>query len=204
MIKILQVFPDHLDLNGDGGNALVLAKRANWGGLAAAVSSLQPGQTPRERPDLVVIGHGSSAAWKQIYVEFSRLVPLFDQWMKSGTHVVAISSGYAALHGLLPGLDTPVVRTERKSVFVVEEFEGEQIYGYLNSDLSLPIIHRHGNLLGSMLHGPLLTKNSWLADQLIESIRGKVARSEISVQKLDQIELLADAARKLAAEQASS
>ena len=202
MIKILQLFPDHLDLNGDGGNAQVLLKRTAWGGLTAELSALYPGQNPNERPDVVIIGHGSSAAWKQVYGEFARLVPVIADWMNHGTQVIAVSTGFAALHGLASDLPNSVSKTERRSIFVVEEFEGQEVYGYLNSDLDLPNIIRHGNLIGTMLHGPVLAKNTWLADQIIEKVRGSSARTNLNAEQLDQIESLAKAARELAAEQA--
>lgn len=202
MIKILQLFPDHLDLNGDGGNVQVLLKRAVWGGLAAELLAIYPGENPTERPDVVIIGHGSSAAWKQVYVEFARLAPVLSDWMNRGTQVIAVSTGFAALHGLVADLPKSVSKTERKSIFVVEEFEGEEVFGYLNSDLDLPNIVRHGNLIGTMLHGPILAKNTWLADQIIEKVRGNSPRTNVNAAKLDQIESLAKAASELAAEQA--
>jgi CobQ-like glutamine amidotransferase family enzyme len=202
MIKILQLFPGHLDLNGDGGNVQVLLKRAVWGGLAAEFMALHPGENPNERPDVVVIGHGSSAAWKQIYGEFARLVPVLADWMNQGTQVIAVSTGFAALHGLASDLPKSVSKTERRSIFVVEEFDGQEVFGYLNSDLDLPNIIRHGNLIGTMLHGPVLAKNTWLADQIIDKVRGNNPRTNVNSIKLDQIELLAKAARNLAADQA--
>lgn len=202
MIKILQLFPGHLDLNGDGGNVQVLLKRAVWGGLAAESMALHPGENPNERPDVVVIGHGSSAAWKQIYGEFARLAPVLADWMNQGTQVIAVSTGFAALHGLASDLPKSVSKTERRSIFVVEEFEGQEVYGYLNSDLDLPNIIRHGNLIGTMLHGPVLAKNTWLADQIIEKVRGSSPRTNVNAEQLDRIEMLAKAARELAAEQA--
>jgi lipid II isoglutaminyl synthase (glutamine-hydrolysing) len=202
LIKILQLFPDHLDLNGDGGNVQVLLKRAMWGGLAAELLALHPGENPSERPDVVVIGHGSSAAWKQVYGEFARLVPVLADWLNRGTQVIAVSTGFAALHGLASDLPKSVSKTERRSIFVVEEFEGEEVFGYLNSDLDLPNIIRHGNLIGTMLHGPILAKNTWLADQIIEKVRGSSAQTNLNAAKLDQIESLAKAARELSAEQA--
>lgn len=203
MIQLLELFPGHLDLNGDSGNLLVLQRRIVWGGLSANRSALLPGQVAPERPDVLLIGHGSAAAWKQIYSDFARLSPTIQDWLLQGTQVLAISSGFAALHGLLDGLPNSIQRAERVSKFVVEEFEGHSVYGYLNSELQLPMITRSGNLLGSMLHGPLLAKNSWIADQIIEAAVGNSTRAKIAVEKFDELEVLAAAARTLAAEQAN-
>lgn len=203
MIQLMELFPNHLDLNGDSGNLLVLERRIEWGGLKSMRSALMPGESPALRPDILLIGHGSVAAWKQVYSDFVRVCPLIQDWLGQGTQVLAISSGFAALHGLLDGLPNSIDRIERVSKFVVEEFEGESIFGYLNSDLNLPAIVRHGNIIGSMLHGPLLAKNTWLADQIIESAKGGSSRAEVNAKKFDEIEVLAAAARTLAAEQAN-
>ena len=203
MIQLLELFPNHLNLNGDSGNLLVLERRIEWGGLESRRSALLPGDKPATRPDVLLIGHGSVAAWKQVYSELARIAPTIQDWLRQGTQVLAISSGFAALHGLLDGLPNSIERTERISKFVVEEFEGDSIFGYLNSELKLPAIVRHENLIGSMLHGPLLAKNTWLADQIIEAVRGDSLRKEVDIKKLDELELLAAAARTLAAEQAS-
>jgi CobQ-like glutamine amidotransferase family enzyme len=202
MISLMQLFPGHLDLNGDGGNILVLERRIQWGGLESRKLQLFPGQVPEVRPDILVIGHGSTAAWRQIYSDFARLIPTIQDWMQQGTQILAISSGFAALHGLLDGLPSTIERTTRVSKFVVTELEGHEIFGYLNSDLALEAISRQGNLIGSLLHGPLLAKNTWLADEIIEKARGAESRIAVHAKKLDEIEALATAARTLAAEQA--
>ncbi len=201
MITLTQLYPNHLNLNGDGGNILVLERRIQWGGLQSRTMHLEPGQSPEARPDVLVIGHGSTAAWRQIYSDFARLVPTIHGWMQQGTQVIAISSGFAALHGLLEGLPSSIQKTTRVSKFVVAELSGQEVFGYLNSDLVLDPITRHGNLIGSLLHGPLLAKNIWLADQIIENARGEAPRAEINAEKLDEVELLAKAARDLALEQ---
>lgn len=202
MITIVQVFPGHLDLNGDGGNVLVLQRRLEWAGVPVKVIRLAPGQVLTERPAVVVIGHGSSAAWKQIYGSFARLVPLLSEWMHQGTIVLAISSGFAALHGLLPDLSATVDRKERVSKFVSEEFEDQTLIGYLNTDLDLPNLVISENLIGSMLHGPLLAKNSWISDQIF--IRLGVAPETVDATKFERVANLEIAARSLAKEQSEN
>lgn len=204
MISLLQLYPDHLDLNGDAGNLVVLEKRSQWGGLSCSRSQLRPGNRPVSRPDVLLIGHGSTAAWRQVYAEFTRLVPTIEEWMKEGTQVIAVSSGFAALHGLLEGLPISVEREQRQSHFVSEEFEGHHVFGYRNTDLKLANISRHGSLIGTMLHGPLLAKNSWLADEIIEKVRHGENRKSLEVEMLDEVEKLASAASSLAEEQTNS
>jgi CobQ-like glutamine amidotransferase family enzyme len=201
MILLMQLYPDHLDLNGDSGNLVVLHQRAIWGGLEAKVETLQPGASPRSRPDVLLIGHGSTAAWRQIYAEFARFAPTIEHWMSLGTRVIAVASGFAALHGLLPGLNSSVDRGERKSKFIVEDFEGQRIFGYINSDLALPNLVIQENLIGTMLHGPFLVKNSWFADEILEKINGLNPRARVESAKFDAIEKLERAAKERTEEQ---
>jgi CobQ-like glutamine amidotransferase family enzyme len=201
MITLMQLYPRHLDLNGDGGNILVLERRIQWGGLQSRTVILEPGDKPVSRPDVLVIGHGTTAAWREIYSDFARLVPTISEWIQQGTQVLAISSGFAALHGLLDGLPLSIGKKTRVSKFEVAELDGKEVFGYLNSDLELETISRHGNLIGSLLHGPLLAKNTWLADEIVEQARGNTARLDVNSSKLDEVEVLAEAARSLAFEQ---
>jgi CobQ-like glutamine amidotransferase family enzyme len=103
---------------------------------------------------------------------------------------------------LIAELPTSIERVERQSKFVVAEFEGNDVTGYLNSDLKLEVVARYGNLIGTLLHGPILAKNSWLADALIQAAMHGEQRDEINAGKFDEIEKLAVAARELAQEQA--
>ncbi len=209
MIRLLNLFPNHLDLNGDLGNTLVLQRRAEWGGLPVAVSQVEPTQAwPVERPDFVMIGHGSAAAWRQAYPSLKANAAQLEQWMLEGTQVLAVSSGFAALHGLLPGLSSSVEKTERTSKFVSLDFEDKQITGYRNSDLDMPNIVRLNGLIGTVLHGPLFAKNSWLADEILAEIlkqrpEVKSNQGQINAVRFAQAKSLAIAASELAQEQSS-
>ncbi|MFM6963707.1 MAG: hypothetical protein ACKOWJ_05535 [Micrococcales bacterium] len=206
MIRLLQLFPEHLDLNGDAGNLLVLQRRAEWGGIAVVRDTLAISGQPGHRPDVVLVGHGSAAAWRQAYPALKNLVPTLDQWMADGTQVLAISSGFAALHGLFSNLPATVDRhDERFSNFVVESFHGQPLVGYKNSDLQLANLMIDGRVYGSLLHGPLLAKNAWLADRILGEIivqrpELKENRSPMHAERFSQVSTLAKAAIELATE----
>ena len=202
MISLLQLYPEHLDLNGDGGNLLVLQRRLEWGGVPVSRLQYRTGNSLEGRPDVVLIGHGSSEAWRQIYGDFARLVPTLETWMHSGTQVLAIASGFAALHGLVDGLASNVDRADRRSEFIFENFGQSKLAGYLNSELQLPNLVIDGNLTGSMLHGPLLAKNSWLADSLIEKVLPKGLLFQAAENKFEFVQSLEKSAVALAEEQA--
>ena len=168
MIRLLELYPEHLNLNGDRGNLVVLQRRLEWSAIEVQVSSYRPSESlGSEAPDFVLLGHGSPAAWRQIYADLARIAPTLLSWIDGSTQMLAVSSGFAALHGLIRGLPTEVNKVPRISKFEVAEFENGQVVGYKNTDLDLPTLERFGNLIGTVLHGPILAKNTQFTSDLI-------------------------------------
>lgn len=203
MIRLLELYPEHLNLNGDRGNLLVLQRRLEWAQVPVQTFVHRAGQPlPATRPDFVLLGHGSPAAWRQVYGDLARIVPQLEQWMTDGTQVLAITSGFAALHGLVKGLQSSIDRRERISKFVEVLIGDQSVVGYLNSDLELEPFARFENLIGTLLHGPVLAKNVWLADEIIEKFL--VAKPELvqtlHVEKFEQVAKFASEASELARE----
>lgn len=205
MIRLLELYPDHLNLNGDRGNLLVLEKRLSWASLEVQSFTHRPGQPlPATAPQFILLGHGSVAAWKQIYSDLSRIAPTLQQWLEGGTQMLAVSTGFAALHGLISQLDTNVERVSRVSKFEEAESQGIRVVGYKNSDLDLPSLSIDGNIIGTLLHGPILAKNELLADFVISRILKTENREiEMSLTKRDAVSGYAQGASQLARELAS-
>lgn len=180
MIRLMELYPDHLNLNGDRGNIQVLQRRLSWAGLDAQTFTHRIGQPmPSTAPDFVLLGHGSPAAWRQVYGDLVRIAPTLNSWLASGTQLLAVSSGFAALHGLLEQLPKEVARVARVSKFEVATVGDLEVVGYKNSDLDLPDILVSENLIGTLLHGPLLAKNENFANQVISRI---LERHEIQIE----------------------
>jgi CobQ-like glutamine amidotransferase family enzyme len=205
MIRLLELYPDHLNLNGDRGNFLVLEKRLSWASLEVQSFTHRPGQPlPATAPQFILLGHGSVAAWKQIYSDLSRIAPTLQQWIEGGTQILAVSTGFAALHGLISQLDTNVERVSRVSKFEEAESQEIRVVGYKNSDLDLPSLIIDGNFIGTLLHGPILAKNESLADFVISRILDSENRAiEMSLTKRDSVSGYAQGASQLARELAS-
>lgn len=202
MIRLLELYPDHLNLNGDRGNLLVLQRRLEWAEIEVTVSSYQAGGSlGGQAPDFVLLGHGSPAAWRQIYADLARIAPTLQTWIDGSTQMLAVSSGFAALHGLLLELPSEVNKVPRISKFEVAEFADEQIVGYKNTDLDLPTIERFGNLIGTVLHGPLLAKNPKLSEEILSGILGN-GQSE-NFELSEPLKNYVEDARKLAIELSS-
>lgn len=171
MIDLLELYPDHLNLNGDRANLLVLQRRLEWAGFSVKRSVHRTGEDlSQQRPDFVLIGHGSKAAWRQIYLDLKANSGQLNAWFDQGVLGLAVSSGHAALHGLIDGFELNPQKIERVSKFEISNFEDQEILGYLNSELDLPVIEKHREVIATQLHGPLLAKNPILADGLIAKL----------------------------------
>ena len=168
-LKLVSLFPNHLDLNGDQSNLLVLAKRLSWAGVAADIVAVDKGQSIPDDAALIFLGHGSMAAWVDIESELNRLVGQIKQLTADGAAFMAVATGHerAIKLGLLGG---SVNAKGRISKFEIAELEGQEILGYLNSATDAPVIQKHGLLLGTQLHGPVFAKNPVFADLYLVEI----------------------------------
>jgi CobQ-like glutamine amidotransferase family enzyme len=120
-LTIAALLPGLQNTNGDAENAAVLARRAEWAGLAARVVRVDSPDELPERVDAVVLGSGSDAS-----LEASRdiLLTMHDElraWSTEGVPVLAVGTGWELLSwgveradgssieglGILPGRAVP-------------------------------------------------------------------------------------------------
>jgi CobQ-like glutamine amidotransferase family enzyme len=175
IVSLVALFPSHLNLNGDLANIRVLQQQLAWRGVESSVSFVEKGNSIPQHADFILLGHGSEAAWNDLELDLrsikTELVDAFEQGMPG----LAVASGFERLYDLTPRASLslfrePVLRTERSSRFALAELDGNQALGYLNSDAELPLLTKIHNLYGTLLHGPILAKNQWLVDSIMESI----------------------------------
>jgi CobQ-like glutamine amidotransferase family enzyme len=168
MIRLLSLYPDRLNLNGDQANLLVLRRRLEARGIPYEVLSFQIGD-PVEKiatAGFVLIGHGSMAAWASLRTELLRINETLRHHFEGGCAMLAIGTGAEFLYSA-GWFESDLQNRARQSKFVVEEFEGQRVLGYLNSATDMPPIQRRNNLILTALHGPVLAKNPQLADRLL-------------------------------------
>jgi CobQ-like glutamine amidotransferase family enzyme len=167
--RIATFFPEHLDLNGDQANLLVASKRLEWLGYDVEISAIEKTTDLPSETDLIFVGHGSLAAWADINEAMTNAVTWISNSVQKGCGFMAVASGqeWAIRSGFLSGDANP---TERISKFEIVEIEGREILGYLNSSTSAPVIQKHGLMLGTQLHGPVLAKNPEFADSYLLEI----------------------------------
>jgi lipid II isoglutaminyl synthase (glutamine-hydrolysing) len=171
MIRLGVLFPQHLNLNGDLGNAEVVAKQLEWRGIATEIVPVETDADLSTPLDFILVGHGSTAAWAAIETLLRTMAPSLKKLIKSGTPGLAISTGFEKLleHGALGYLDFRKL-PERISKFHVQRDGESEVLGYLNTDVDLPVMHREGNWISTLLHGPVLAKNPNLLEEVLSKI----------------------------------
>jgi CobQ-like glutamine amidotransferase family enzyme len=168
-LKLVSLFPDHLDLNGDQANLKIIQKRLQWFGYQSSLVAVNKGNQIPLDADLIFLGHGSMAAWTDINEDLVNMAPEIKIRISSGTAFMAVSTGHerAIQLGLFPGT---VSTRERVSKFEIAQLEGKEILGYLNSASDAPVIQKHGLSIGTQLHGPVFAKNPNLVDTYLAEI----------------------------------
>lgn len=193
MIRLGVLFPDHLNLNGDYGNVEVISKQLQWRGIASEIVRIDSVEQLEARLDFVIIGHGSTAAWAAIEEKFRSFVPALSVLKYAGTPLLSVSTGFEQLvsHGLFSDLQLQRAQ-QRTSKFVVHSDDDREVLGYLNSDAELPAVHREGNWIGTLLHGPVLVKNPELLDEVLAAITNRAGCELVDYQENEKAGQLAD------------
>jgi CobQ-like glutamine amidotransferase family enzyme len=209
-LRLLWLYPDHMNIYADRGNIAVLERRCAWRGIRFSLATAGPGD--RFEPgtnDLLYMGGGQDrdqALVAHDLVEAKR--EAIEQAIAEGAALLAVCGGYQLLgHAYelpdgssLPGLGLVDLRTVREpgrrligNVVIETDLgdrrrelagfenhggrtylgDGEQplgrvVAGFGNNGKDGHEGVRRGQLIGTYLHGPLLPKNAWLADTLIE------------------------------------
>ena len=169
-LKLVSLFPSHLDLNGDQANLKVLVKRLEWFGYKSSIIEVNKGDEVPQDAALIFLGHGSMAAWSDIESDLAKVVPAINAHISLGGAFMAVATGHerAIELGIFTG---SVSSRERVSKFEIAELNGVEVLGYLNSATDAPVIQKSGLSIGTQLHGPVFAKNpnfvdSYLAEML--------------------------------------
>lgn len=97
-LTILELFAQHLNVNGDTGNGFVLRTRLGWAGIDAEVVTHDlGGELPTAVPDLVTLGHGPVSAQRAIAADLARIAPTLRAWAADGVPFLAVNGGYQLL-----------------------------------------------------------------------------------------------------------
>jgi hypothetical protein len=208
-LRVLWLYPEHMNIYADRGNIAVLQRRCAWRGIGFELARAGPGDSvDPDAQDLLYIGGGQDRDQALVagdLVETKR--EALAEALADDVAMLAVCGGYQLLGRsyalsdgkLLPGLglvNTETVREPGPRLIgnvVIESDLGDgprRLAGFENHggrtylgehERALGrVVSGHGNngrdglegvrrgrLIGTYLHGPLLPKNTWLADVLI-------------------------------------
>lgn len=191
MITILHLYPRELGINGDVGNVMALAKRAQLRGLEVRILDHEVGKPLPKSVDLIHIGSGPASGQALVKDDVALIAHGLREWADAGVPFLAIAGGWQLLGRTLTALDGS--RTAGVGIFptdtvlttnrIVDEVYGPSALGdvagfenhgsrFTMDEPDSTIAHTRGVVYGSRvatnLHGPFLPMNPVWADWLLE------------------------------------
>ncbi len=120
-LVIAHMFPDLLNLYGDGGNVRALAQRCRWRGIPVEVKRVEHGESvDLSAVDLVFMGGGPDREQKLASEELMRMRDELAQFVEEDGALLAICGGYQILGSVwllgdeeVPGLSLVDIETRR-------------------------------------------------------------------------------------------
>ena len=220
-LTIVHMYPELLNLYGDGGNVIVLADRARRRGIQTEVVRVSHGQhADLENADIVYLGGGPDREQHLASIDLLEQAQALRTYAEDGGVMLAICGGYQMLgrewllgDESVPGLGILDVVTKRVeggshnrlvgNIILESPLAHHPVVGYENHagrtylDAGCKsfgwVVGKHGkgnndtdgsdgamrrNVVGTYLHGPLLSKNPEVADWLLERALARRAAKE--------------------------
>lgn len=211
MITVLHLYPNELGINGDVGNVMALAKRAEWRGMPLRVINHSPGDTLEAEVHLVHIGSGPVSAQQLVVDDLDRIAPTLREWSAAGVPFLAIAGGWQLLGESITSLDgveragvgifaTSARLTDKRTVREVYEGDvaGFENFGAEISGSTWPVFEQ-GASVATNLHGPFLPMNPVWADRLLEraALRAGVPMGEPDGRTIEADERAANSRRAI-------
>lgn len=189
-ITIVHLYPRELGINGDVGNVMALAKRAEWRGMPVAVVNHDVGSELPTTAHLVHIGSGPASGQDLVRSDLERIAPTLRVWAAAGVPFLAIAGGWQLLSRTVTDLEgtlrdgvgifpVDMTLTENRTVDeVYATSELGDVAGFENhgssfvADSSAADLGEGrgivvGSSIGTNLHGPFLPMNPAWADHLL-------------------------------------
>ena len=93
-LRLLQLYPRDMNIYGDWGNALVLARRAQWAGYDVDLLSYDPGDEFPDDVDLLVGGGGQDSGQERIKEDLVERGAQLRAWASDGMPMLVICGLY--------------------------------------------------------------------------------------------------------------
>lgn len=106
-LTIVELFPEHLAVNGDMGNVIVLRERLRLAGIEAEHVKHNPGDALPAAADIVTVGTGPVSALRVLEPAVQTIAGRLRQWRDDGVPMLAVTAGMQLLGASirLPGDD---------------------------------------------------------------------------------------------------
>ena len=188
-LNICHLYPDVLNLYGDGGNIRCLTQRLAWRGIEAKVAKMPIGdKTSLTGFDLVFIGGGQDFEQQVLLEDLhrGRDKELLSA-VEDGVTVLAICGGYQMLGhyyethdgqrcDFIGALDLVTIGAKKRMIGNYmfrcgEELGGMTVVGFENHSGKTRLTEgaHYKNVFGTYSHGPMLPKNPDFADLLLRT-----------------------------------
>jgi lipid II isoglutaminyl synthase (glutamine-hydrolysing) len=93
-IRIVHLYPRDMNIYGDHGNVLALARRLEWHGFRAEVVEVNRGDRLPDRTDLIVGGGGQDAGQSRVEGDLQRLGPDLTAAAEDGAPMLMVCGMY--------------------------------------------------------------------------------------------------------------
>ena len=93
-LRLLQLYPRDMNIYGDWGNTLVLARRAQWQGYDVELLSYDPGDELPGDVDILVGGGGQDSGQDRIKEDLVKVGPTLKAWAADGVPMLVICGLY--------------------------------------------------------------------------------------------------------------
>ena len=93
-IKILQLYPEDLNVYGDNGNLLTLVKRLEWRGHKTEVIKYNLGDILPEKVDIILAGGGQDSSQAKIQDDFIKIAPTLKKFVEANVPTLLICGSY--------------------------------------------------------------------------------------------------------------
>jgi CobQ-like glutamine amidotransferase family enzyme len=149
-LTILELYPEHLAINGDMGNVRVLRRRLELAGYEVEHLVHNPGDALPAKPDFVTIGSGPGSALAALADDVLLIGGTLRDWVADGVPLLAVAGGYHLL-GTALTLSSGTIQGAKVFEVTTDATASRVVTGCFAIDTSL------GRLIGIENHGALTT-----------------------------------------------
>lgn len=96
-IRILQLYPNEMNIYGDRGNVLTLMRRAEWHGFTPEVMYHDPGKELPKEVDIIVGGGGQDSGQEKVQDDFLRISDALHKLANDNVPMVMVCGLYQLL-----------------------------------------------------------------------------------------------------------